>query len=161
MNIKSRDTKLILPDIRSVHNVGTFFRTANALGINEIILTGITPTPYDKYGRLRSDFQKVALGAEKDVLFRYESDLKNELIKNHKGSRKIIAIEQSPNSKLYTEYNHDGSHITFILGNEVEGLLPEILELADEVLEIPMQGSKESLNVTIAGAIVMSSIIHR
>jgi 23S rRNA (guanosine2251-2'-O)-methyltransferase len=148
---------VILENIRSVHNVGSIFRTADALGAEKVYCCGITPGPLDRFKNVRTDFAKVALGAERSV--RWEAGLK---IKETIGALKkdgwcIFAIEQAKNSILYYkafDAEKSNAKIAFILGTETDGILPATLALADKVVEIPMHGKKESLNVAVAFGIV-------
>jgi 23S rRNA (guanosine2251-2'-O)-methyltransferase len=151
---------LVIHDIRSAQNVGSLFRTSDALGINKIYLSDITPSPIDRFGRARSDIAKTALGAEKNVAWEHYADILSLVFKYKKDGYKIIAIEQSDNSVDYKEISVLEKTV-FILGNEVDGLSQEILEIVDVVAEIPMIGQKESLNVAVAGGIAMFRILNR
>lgn len=144
---------VILDNIRSIHNVGSIFRTSDALGINKIYLCGCTPTPIDRFGRARKDLVKVALGAEKDIAWEYFADAK-EIIKKLKNKKfQIIAVEQDKKSidfkKVKTKYP-----IAIVMGNEVGGIDKKTLTLCDVIAEIPMVGKKESLNVSVSFGIV-------
>jgi len=145
---------LVLCDIRSNENVGSLFRTADAIGIEQIILAGITPTPIDRFGRAVGAIAKTALGAEKTIPWEKTLSLVEVLVKLKKGGYQIIAIEQAKNS---TDYRNVpiAFPVVFVLGNEVEGLSEEILSLVDIVAEIPMNGTKESLNVAVAGGVAL------
>ncbi len=151
---------LILHDIRSVINVGALFRTADAVGIKTIVLSGVTPGPTDRFGRKRADFAKSALGAEDFVPW---SEAKNilSLIKNLKKEGFLIcAIEQSRKSVDYKSFKvKKDQKIAIIPGNEVDGVPKNILSLADVILELPMNGKKESLNVTVATGIVLYRLL--
>ncbi len=146
--------ELILYNIRSRFNVGAIFRTADAAGIDKIYLCGITPQPP------HPKIDKVALGAEKTVPFEYVKQTVR-LIKNLKKQKyTILALEQSKNSIPYFKFkNMKDKKTVLILGSEVKGLPKKILDLADKVLEIPMHGKKESLNVGIATGIVIFELI--
>lgn len=150
---------LVLHNIRSTHNVGSLFRSADGAGVAQIILSGYTPTPIDKYGRNRGDIAKTALGAELSLPWQQIDDLPKYLnIKKGEGFL-ISAIEQSNNSVHYKKSNHSAQKQILILGNEVLGVDSEILNLCDQVIEIPMAGDKESLNVGVAGAIVLFELL--
>ena len=141
----------ILDNLRSVYNVGSIFRTANAAGIEKIILCGTTPTPLDTKGVRRSDFAKVALGAEDTLQWEYKEDTKNTLQELKKSGFYTIAFEQDAKSIDYKNVSVEGrENIGFILGQEVTGISRDILDECDVIAEIPMLGTKESLNVTIA-----------
>jgi len=143
---------ILLHDLRSVHNVGSIFRTADAAGVTKIYLSGTTPTPLDRFQNKRKDFIKVSLGAEDSVLWEYvELD---DFLKTHKGQ--LVAVEQDEKSVLYTEAKiEDGACLVF--GAEVEGVSKEILKRADLIVEIPMVGEKESLNVSVTAGIILFS----
>jgi len=140
---------VILVDIRSIHNVGSIFRTADALGVNRIFLCGCTPTPKDRFGRKRQDLAKVALGAEESIAWEHCDDIKKLLTKLRKEKVQIIALEQSSKSVNYKKIKSRNS-VAIVLGEEVHGLSQKILDLADVIAEIPMLGKKESLNVSVA-----------
>jgi 23S rRNA (guanosine2251-2'-O)-methyltransferase len=150
----------VLDNIRSVYNVGSIFRTANAVGIHKIYLCGITPTPLDAKGRRRSDFAKVALGAEDIVAWEYAPSTLECVQKLKDEGSFIIAIEQSGSSVDYKSISiAEKEDVAFIIGAEVEGVSQEVLEVCEVVAEIPMLGTKESLNVTIAFGIAVYRIL--
>ena len=152
----------VLHNIRSVHNVSSIFRTADAAGVSKIYLTGITPGPLDRLGHPRKDFVKVSLGAERSVPWDESYCLPRALPKLLEVLRDqgylVCAIEQSPRSIPYYKVASSlkkQQKIALIMGNEVKGLPPSILRAADKILEIPMYGKKESLNVSVALGIVV------
>jgi tRNA G18 (ribose-2'-O)-methylase SpoU len=152
---------VVLDNLRSVYNVGSIFRTANAAGIEKIYLCGTTPTPLDKKGNKRSDFAKVALGAEDTVAWEYFENSLDAIKKLKEGGFFIISFEQDKNSTDYKDINIEGKeNIAFIIGGEVEGIQKEILEISDVIAEIPMLGTKESLNVTIAFGVAVYRILN-
>ena len=147
----------VLHNIRSVYNAGSMFRTADAAGVEKIYLCGITPAPKDKYGRMRRDFVKVSLGAEKSVEWEKKYSTSRTLNDLKKQGYKIFAVEQDKNSVLYNKFKIGKKELknsVFVFGNEVEGLPKSILEKADKILEMPMKGKKESLNVSVAFGII-------
>jgi tRNA G18 (ribose-2'-O)-methylase SpoU len=145
---------LLLHNIRSTHNVGSIFRTADAALVSKIYISGYTPTPIDRFGRNRSDISKVSLGAEKEIPWEYIKDPK-ELIKNLKKEKvEIISLEQNPKSIDYREVRLKGNTL-IVLGNEVGGVEEDLLNLSDQIVEIPMYGTKESLNVSVALGILL------
>jgi 23S rRNA (guanosine2251-2'-O)-methyltransferase len=150
----------VLDNIRSVYNVGSIFRTCNAVGIGKIYLCGITPTPLDKKGNKRKDFAKVALGAEDTVSWDFFEST-SECVNNLKKEKYyIISLEQDEKSIDYKEITTSSkTNVAFIIGSETEGISKEVLESSDVIAEIPMQGSKESLNVTIAFGIAVYRIL--
>ena len=151
---------LVLHDIRSAQNVGSLFRTSDAVGISKIYLSHITPAPVDRFGRARSDIAKTALGAEKDISWELYDNIVSLVEKYKKEGFEAIAIEQSSNSVDYKTVETKDK-IIFVLGNEVGGLPKEVLEVVDTVAEIPMVGGKESLNVSVAGGIALFRILGR
>lgn len=151
---------LILHDIRSVHNVGSIFRTADAIGVKKIYLTGYTPTPLDRFQRHRKDLAKVALGAEKTIPWEQKKDIYKLIDDLKKNNTEIIALEQSNNSIDYKTHKPK-EKVTLILGNEPEGIKKDILEKTDTTIEIPMYGKKESLNVAVATGIALFSLFDK
>lgn len=150
----------VLDNLRSVHNVGSIFRTANACGIEKIYLCGTTPTPLDHKGLKRKDFAKVALGAEETVSWEYQEDTYMTLIKLHESGSYIVAFEQDQKSVDYKDVQVDLSKdVVFVIGPEVTGITQEVLKECNVIAEIPMLGTKESLNVTIAFGIGVYRIL--
>lgn len=150
----------VLDNLRSVHNVGSIFRTSNAVGIEKIYLCGTTPTPVDKKGVRRKDFAKVALGAEDTVAWEYTEDTLSTLQSLHKTDSYIVAFEQSERAVDYKDITVDqNKDIVFVIGPEVTGITEAVLHECDVIAEIPMLGTKESLNVTIAFGIGVYRIL--
>ena len=155
----NKEIILILNDIRSTHNVGAIFRTADACGISAIYLIGTTPTPLDRFGRERADVAKTALGAEKTMPWKYFKSITPVITKLKKDKFVIVAIEQSINSVDYKKINLKNNS-AIIVGNEVSGIPKKILEKCDIVAEIPMVGKKESLNVSVATGVVLFRMLN-
>lgn len=152
---------VVLDNLRSVYNVGSIFRTANAVGIDKIYLCGTTPTPLDKKGNKRKDFAKVALGAEETLSWEYMEESRIKIEELSKEGYYIISFEQNERSVDYKNIDiSNKENIAFVVGNEVEGVNKEILEKSDVIAEIPMLGTKESLNVTIAFGIGVYRILE-
>jgi len=151
---------VVLHNLRSVYNVGSIFRTADAAGVKKIYLCGITPEPKDRLGKWRKDFAKVSLGAEKYLDWDKVSSATRVLEKLKKEGYKILAVEQSAHSTPYYRYGRSSKKIVLVFGNEVKGLPPSVLKKADKILEIPMRGKKESLNVSVAFGIVVLGLRH-
>lgn len=150
---------LLLHDIRSTHNVGAIFRTADAAGVKKIYLSGYTPAPIDRFGRARPDISKASLGAEKTVAWESVTD-QVELIKKLKKDKfQIVALEQDKGAVNYKDLKKS-ENILLILGNEVDGVDKDILSLCDDIAEIPMLGMKESLNVSVSAGIMLYSLIN-
>jgi 23S rRNA (guanosine2251-2'-O)-methyltransferase len=152
---------LVLHNIRSVHNVGSIFRTADAAGVSRIYLTGYTPAPRDRFGRMRADLAKVSLGAEQSVPWT-QSEIEPLLRELKESGHMLLAIEQHKRSTDLFAYSLPrASRIAILLGSETEGLPDAILREADRILEIPMRGRKESLNVSVSAGIALFTLLHR
>lgn len=155
---------ILLPDIRSAYNVGSIFRSADCFGTEKIYLSGTTPTPVDRFGRSMSGAQKeiskTALGAEKDISWEYINDTNIFLKKIKKDKFTIVCIEQDKKSINLVDFlkikkQEKMENILLIFGNEVEGVDKSILKKSDYIVEIPLQGKKESLNVSVCAGLVM------
>ena len=145
----------VLHDIRSLHNVGSMFRTADAAGVEKLYLCGITPSPFDLFGRVRVQFAKVSLGAENTVAWEAKKDALRLVRRLQEEGFTVFAVEQYPGSVPYDEALLPANgKVAFVVGNEVEGLPPAICDACDSVLEIPMHGGKESLNVSVSFGII-------
>lgn len=141
---------VVLDNIRSMHNVGATFRTADAFLIRKIVLCGITPQPPHR------EIHKAALGATESVDWEYESDINTVIADLKSRGFEVVGIEQTTNSKMITDFSIDKSKkYAVILGNEVEGISDEALPNIDSFIEIPQLGTKHSLNVSVCGGIVM------
>ena len=161
INKDNRRVILAMHNIRSTHNVGAIFRTADAAGVSEIFLIGVTPDPIDRFGRKRSDVAKAALGAEDTIKWQHFDDAKFlEKVSDLKGEGfQIVSIEQSENSVDYKTIEVC-ENILIIVGNEVDGLPKEVIGACDFVAEIPMLGEKESLNVSVATGVALFRILN-
>ncbi|MFH2104959.1 MAG: TrmH family RNA methyltransferase [Parcubacteria group bacterium] len=148
---------VLLHNIRSAHNVGSIFRTADAVGIEKLYLGGITPAPLDKYKQPVAKITKVSLGAEDNVDWESRKSIVETMVNLKKQEYQLLAIEQAAGSVPYHQLQPSPAElakIALIVGNEVDGLPADITNKADKILEIPMQGQKESLNVSVAFGIV-------
>jgi 23S rRNA (guanosine2251-2'-O)-methyltransferase len=154
MNRENREIYILLHDIRSVYNVGAIFRTADAIGVTKIFLSGYTPTPLDRFNNPRKDFAKCALGSEKTIEWEYAKTPSKFISALKEKGVKVVAIEQSDQSTDYKKAKI-GAKTLIIFGNEVSGVSKTILSKADQILEIPMRGMKESLNVSVSAGIVL------
>jgi len=150
---------LILHNIRSVYNVGSIFRTADAAGVSKIYLSGYTPTPLDRFKRERPDLAKVALGAEKTIAWEYCKTGIEAISRARKDGFTIVAVEQDKNATPLFSYAPKNK-IALVLGNEVRGLSYALLAKCDDIVEIPMLGYKESLNVSVAAGIALFTLTH-
>lgn len=149
---------VLLHNIRSTHNVGSIFRTADAAGVSRAYLTGYTPTPTDRFGRVRKDIAKTALGAEKSVTWEHHASPARLVSRLKKEGWSVVGVEQSPRSVDYRKFKVRKPTL-FILGNEVSGVPKSVLNKCDAVIEIPMHGKKESLNVSVAAGIILFSCV--
>ena len=141
---------VVLDNVRSMHNVGAVFRTADAFIIERIVLCGITPQPPHR------EIHKAALGATESVDWIYEKNISDALQNLKNENYKILGIEQTSTSEIMTDYTiNKEEKYALVLGNEVDGLSDEALPIYDTFLEIPQLGTKHSLNVSVCGGIVM------
>jgi 23S rRNA (guanosine2251-2'-O)-methyltransferase len=146
--ISNREIVVVLDNVRSALNVGAIFRTCDGAGVKKLILGGITPFPPHK------KLVKTALGAEEFVTWEHSKDLTETIKKYKKEGFCVYSIEQNPSSINHTGENYSDK-VLLIFGNEILGVNSELLKLSDRIIEIPMLGKKNSLNVaTTVGIIV-------
>lgn len=148
---------LILHNIRSAENVGSILRTADAVGVSCVYLCGITPAPVDRFGRPNTKVLKTSLGAEESVMWEQREDTKELLEELKARGVHLIALEQSPQSVDYTTVTLNAES-ALVVGSEVDGVGEDLLALCDRVIDIPMRGKKESLNVSVATGIALYSL---
>ncbi len=141
----------LLDNIRSVWNVGSMFRTADAAGLGGLLLSGMTATPP------RPDIEKTALGATLTVPWNYWRDSFEAAQAIRAAGIPLIALEQTDRSQSWENFAYPFPHC-FVVGHEVNGVAPEILDIADDVVEIPMAGSKHSLNVAVSFGVLAYAI---
>lgn len=152
---------LIAHNIRSAHNVGAFFRTADGAGVEKLYLTGYTPTPSDKKYLLsdaEKQIRKTALGAEKTLPWEKRENLEGLLEELRQDGYTLYALEQHEKSIPY-DAKHLAPKKALIVGNEVEGVSKDILSCCDAILEIPMRGEKNSLNVSVATGVALYELL--
>jgi 23S rRNA (guanosine2251-2'-O)-methyltransferase len=147
---------LIAHNIRSAHNVGSIFRTADGAGVSKIFLVGYTPAPIDRFGREHPEILKTSLGATTSVAWESRDDIGPLLDELRAQGMSIVAVEQHERSIQYRTSTLRGDRV-YIFGNEIDGVPDSICKEADEVWEIPMRGKKESLNVSVSVGIVLFS----
>lgn len=140
---------VVLDNIRSMHNVGSIFRSADAFLIEAIYLCGYTPRPPHR------DINKTALGATETVAWKYADTTEAALAELKKEGYVIYAVEQAEGSISLEQFSLRDAKTALVLGNEVEGVSDEALALCDGCIEIPQMGSKHSLNVSVAAGIVL------
>lgn len=141
---------IVLDNIRSLNNIGSVFRTADAFLIERIYLCGITATPPHK------DIRKTALGATESVVWEYRKDTL-ELVRELKMSgHQVVSIEQAENAKMLNQFSIENSvKYAIVFGNEVKGVSQNVVSASDQVLEIPQYGTKHSLNISVSVGIVV------
>jgi tRNA G18 (ribose-2'-O)-methylase SpoU len=145
-----------LDNIRSAQNVGSFFRTSDSLGVDKILLCGITSVPPNK------EIFKTALGATESVEWEhYENSSQCIEFLQEKGFL-IICVEQTEKSLMLNNYEFNiNKNICLVFGNEIEGVSKNIIEMADDCIEIPQLGTKHSLNVSVVGGIVIWDLVRK
>lgn len=148
----------IIHNVRSLHNVGSVFRTADGAGVSKIYLTGYTPSPIDEMGRIRKEIIKTALGAEQSIKWETVKNISAVTKRLKKEGVQIVALEKAKNAVDYKKFKPKFP-VALIVGNEVRGLSSTILTRADAIISIPMLGKKESLNVSVAFGIAAYSIL--
>lgn len=148
--------KILVPNIRSLHNVGSIFRSADAFGISEIILAGYTPVPP------RPEINKTAIGAEEFVNWRYCEQAEEALLELKNEGFYIVGLEQTNNSTELPDFQAEPHEkICIVLGSEVSGIEDELLPLVDEFVAIPQYGRKHSLNVSVAAGVVLYAMLEK
>lgn len=147
---------VILDDIRSLHNIGSVFRTSDAFLIEKIYLCGITATPPNK------EIHKTALGATETVVWEYAKDILSVIEKLKAENVHIWSIEQTENAVMLNEFMPEAeTKYALIFGNEVKGVSQEAINLSDGVIEIPQLGSKHSLNISVSAGIVIWDLFQK
>ncbi|MDR1122099.1 MAG: RNA methyltransferase [Dysgonamonadaceae bacterium] len=141
---------IVLDNVRSLHNVGSVFRTSDAFLVETIYLCGITATPP------HAEIHKTALGAEDSVDWKYSANTDEAVSELKHLGYTILAVEQAENSFLLNQFQPDaGKKYAIIFGNEVKGVQQQVMDCCDACLEIPQFGTKHSLNVSVAAGIVI------
>ena len=149
------DLVLWLHNVRSMHNVGSAFRTADAFGIRSVKLSGYTPVPP------RPEITKTALGAEETVPWLHSTDPNEHLRWCRDHGYTLAALEQTHESRLLTGYHpQPGARICLLFGNEVTGIEPDLLAHCDPLLEIPQFGKKHSFNISVSLGIACYHFLH-
>jgi 23S rRNA (guanosine2251-2'-O)-methyltransferase len=148
-NQKKLPIIVVLDNIRSLNNIGSFFRTSDAFNIEAIYLCGITAQPPHR------EIQKTALGATESVEWKYFETTEQALVKLKENEFLIYAIEQTENSIYLQEFTYNLEKIALVFGNEVEGVGQNVINLSKNSIEIPQFGTKHSLNVSISYGVVL------
>ena len=147
---------IILDDIRSLHNIGSVFRTSDAFLIEKIYLCGITAVPPNK------EIHKTALGATETVSWEYEKDVLDVIAKLKNEQVSVYAIEQVESAVFLNDFQiRKGEKYALIFGNEVFGVNQKAIELCDGTIEIPQLGTKHSLNISVSAGIVIWDLFNK
>lgn len=151
----------ILHNIRSIHNVGSIFRTADGLGVDKLFLSGYTPELIDRFGRKRQAFEKVALGAGETVDWESTDNTSDLIGKLQNNGWAVYACEPTDSAMSVDTFQPDSQQVCLTFGNEVEGLPTEIINQCHQTIKVPMQGEKSSLNVSVAFGIITQKIVDK
>ena len=148
--LQQKDPVVVLLDnVRSLHNVGSVFRTCDAMAVEKLYLCGITAKPPHR------EIQKTAIGATESVNWEYMEDAISIIHRYKKEGYTIISVEQTSNSTALGNYNWKNEKVLLVFGNEVDGVNQKIIDLSDFSLEIPQWGTKHSFNITVSAGIVL------
>jgi 23S rRNA (guanosine2251-2'-O)-methyltransferase len=151
---------IILDNVRSAYNVGSILRTADAAGIHTVYCCGTTPMPVDRFGRKRADIAKTALGAEEMVKTVHYADTLACVRDVQKNGVEVVVVEQHERAVPYTTH-HITTTTALVFGDEVRGVSADVLNACDVIVDIPMCGKKESLNVSVAVGVVVYGFLEQ
>lgn len=141
---------VVLDHVRSLHNVGSVFRSSDAFRVESIYLCGITATPP------QAEIHKTALGAEDTVAWKYFRNTEDAVAELKENNVEVLAIEQVEGSTMLQDFRpQKGKKYAIVLGNEVKGVQQEVIDMCDGCIEIPQFGTKHSLNVSVTAGIVI------
>jgi len=144
---------VVLDNVRSAHNVGSVFRSSDAFGVDRVFLCGICPCPPSP------EIRKVALGADESVPWEHAEDTLDVVLKLKEEGYTVVSVEQTVHSVKLQDFCRDsGKKYAVILGNEVDGVQQQIVDASDFSLEIPQDGTKHSLNVSVATGVILWEI---
>jgi 23S rRNA (guanosine2251-2'-O)-methyltransferase len=147
---------VVLDNIRSCNNIGSVFRTSDALLVEKIYLCGITATPPNK------EIHKTALDAEKSVDWEYIEKTEDAVKKLQQEGYKVYAVEQVEKSISLPDFQpHSNEKLTLIFGNEVKGVQQKVVNLCDGAIEIPQYGTKHSFNISVSAGIVLWDVFQK
>ena len=148
---------VVLDNIRSAHNVGSIFRSADSFGIDRVILAGISAVPPS------AEIHKSALGAEEAVPWEHVDDTLDAVRRLHEEGWVVIAVEQTVHARTLGKDFHreDGQKYALVFGNEVSGVRQDVVDAADFSLEIPQYGTKHSLNVSVSAGVVLWEFVRQ
>jgi 23S rRNA (guanosine2251-2'-O)-methyltransferase len=147
---------VVLDNVRSMHNVGSIFRTCDGFAVEQICLCGITSQPPHR------EIEKTALGATQSINWVYYAEPVQAIEQLRKDGYTIIAIEQAENSIMLNDFEADKSKkYALILGNEVNGVSDEVMQMIDSCIEIPQFGTKHSFNIVVSAGIVLWDFFNK
>lgn len=146
---------VVLDNIRSMHNIGSIFRSCDSMGSCSVFLCGICATPPSK------EIHKTALGSTESVAWKYYKTTKEAVIELKKNNYEIIAVEQTNESISLNQFQTQAKKIALIFGNEVKGINKDIINLSDKCIEINQYGIKQSMNVSVAAGVVLWAIRNK
>jgi 23S rRNA (guanosine2251-2'-O)-methyltransferase len=146
---------VVLDNIRSMHNIGSIFRSCDSMGNCSVFLCGICATPPSK------EIHKTALGSTESVPWKYYKTTKEAVIELKKNNYEIIAVEQINESISLNQFQTQAKKIALIFGNEVKGVNKDIINLSDKCIEINQYGIKQSMNVSVAAGVVLWAIRNK
>ncbi len=147
---------VILDNVRSMHNIGSIFRTSDGFAVEKILLCGITAQPPHR------EIEKTALGATQSIEWAYHNDISDAITEVKELGYTIVAIEQAENSVMLTDYlPAAGEKYALIFGNEVEGVSDKAMENSDSCIEIPQFGTKHSFNIVVSAGIVLWDFFYK
>jgi len=149
---------VLLDNIRSLYNTGSILRTADAAGVERVVLCGITPRP-DQGSRQRRAIAKTALGAEESVAWEYQADARTALVSLVADGYQPVAVEPSPQAVNLFEWTPTWP-VCLVFGHERDGVSPNLAPHVETVIRIPMLGQKRSLNVATAAGVVLYELLR-
>ena len=154
--IEKTHLTVILDNIRSCNNIGSVFRTSDALLIEKVILCGITATPPNK------DIHKTALDAEKSVPWEFYEETETAVFKLREKGYKVFAVEQVENSIMLPDFTPEKDQkLALVFGNEVKGVQQSVVDICDGAIEIPQYGTKHSFNISVSAGIVLWDLVYK
>ncbi len=154
--IEKTPITVVLDNIRSCNNIGSVFRTSDALLIEKVILCGITATPPNK------DIHKTALDAEKSVPWEYYEETETAILKLQENGCRVFAVEQVENSISLPDFTPEKEEkLALVFGNEVKGVQQSVVNMCDGAIEIPQYGTKHSFNISVSAGIVLWDLVYK
>jgi len=154
--IEKTPITVVLDNIRSCNNIGSVFRTSDALLIENVVLCGITATPPNK------DIHKTALDAEKSVPWEYFEETENAVQRLKESGYRVFAVEQVENSISLPDFTPEKDQkLALVFGNEVKGVQQSVIDVCDGAIEIPQYGTKHSFNISVSAGIVLWDLVYK